>query len=186
MVVYIGLQMTEQQKRVAEEWVIDYNYQKAGERAGVQGDNIRIIAWKMCQYEDVQDYIEQLQAEAAIRCQVSKDDLLREFKKVGFSNIKNYLHNDLDAKYLSEIETPEAIKSIKKSVKRFEGGEDITVEVTLHDKLSALTSIGRHIGFFSEDNKQRNPSTPLMPLDPLNDIISNDSTSEDSLSTEKD
>lgn len=174
--------MTDLQKRFAEEYVIDYHITNAGKRAGIQGDNVNVTAWQMLQLPDVQSYVEQLQNEAAIRCQVSKDELLLEFKKIGFSNIKNYLHNDLDAKYLSEVEVPEAIKSIKKTVKRFDGGEDVTVEVTLHDKLSALTSIGRHIGFFSEDNKQRNPNTPLMKLDPLSNIddTTNDSITEDS------
>lgn len=178
--------MTDLQKAFCEEYVVDYHITNAGKRAGIQGDNVGITGWKMMQLPEVQEYIEQLQAEAAIRCQVSKDDLLREFKKIGFSNIKNYLHNDLDAKYLSEVETPEAIKSIKKTVRNTEAGQDVTVEVTLHDKLSALTSIGRHIGFFSEDNKQRNPNTPLMPLDPLNDITANDSDTQDSGTTQAD
>lgn len=165
--------MTDLQKRLAEEYVIDYKITAAGKRAGYKGDNVNQSAWQALQLPDVQAYVEQLQEEAAARCRVSKDELLNEFKKIGFSNIKNYLHNDLDAKYLSEIETPEAIKAIKKTVKRFEGGEDITVEVTLHDKLSALTSIGRHIGFFSEDNKQKAASITILNNDPLNDTGNN-------------
>ena len=170
--------MTDIQKRFAEEYVVDYKITAAGKRAGIQGDNVGITAWQMLQIPEVQEYVERMQNEAAIRCQVSKDELLQEFKKVGFSNIKNYLHNDLDAKYLSEIETPEAIKGIKKTVKRFEGGEEVTVDITLHDKLSALTSIGRHIGFFSEDNKQKAASITILNNDPLNDS-SNNSTTED-------
>lgn len=172
--------MTDLQKRVCEEYVVDYCIAKAGQRAGVQGDNVRITAWQMLQIPECQEYIEQLQEEAAQRCRVSKDELLQEFKKVGFSNIKNYLHNDLNAKYLSEIETPEAIKSIKKTVRSTEAGQDVTVEVTLHDKLSALTSIGRHIGFFSEDNKQKTASITILNNDPLSDIddTGNNGTSE--------
>lgn len=182
------IKMTDLQRRFAEEYVVDYNATKAGKRAGIQGDNVNVTAWQMLQLPDVQEYVSQMQDEAAKRCQVSKDELLQEFKKIGFSNIKNYLHNDLDAKYLSEIENPEAIKGIKKTVKHFEGGSEVTVDVTLHDKLSALTSIGRHIGFFSEDNKQRNPNTPLMPLDPLSNVddTANDSPAEDSGITQAD
>jgi hypothetical protein len=159
--------MTNLQKRFAEEYTVDYSAAKAGRRAGIQGDNVGVTAWQMLQLPDVQEYVQQLQAEAALRCHVSKDELLREFKKVGFSNITNYLHNDLDVKYLSEVEVPEAIKSIKKTVKSGENGTDITVEITLHDKLSALTSIGRHIGFFSEDNAQKNAIFQIMNVDPL-------------------
>lgn len=172
--------MTDLQKRFAEEYVIDYHITNAGKRAGVQGDNINIVAWKMLQLPDVQTYVEQLQAEAALRCQVSKDELLMEFKKVGFSNIKNYLHNDLDVKYLSEIDTAEAIKSVKKTVRSGEDFTDTTVEITLHDKLSALNSIGRHIGFFSEDNSQKNPVIKIMQLDPLNDTSADNGVTENS------
>lgn len=168
--------MTDLQKRFAEEYVIDYKITNAGKRAGIQGDNINITAWQMLHLPDVQVYVEQLQAEAALRCQVSKDELLLEFKKIGFSNIKNYLHNDLDAKYLSEVENPEAIKSIKKTVKRFEGGEDIMTEVVLHDKLSALVSMGKHIGFFDADNKQKQPNITILNNDPLSDTADNSTT----------
>jgi len=170
--------MTDLQKRFCEEYVIDYNIAKSAIRAGYQGDNARISAWQAMQLPDVQEYIEELQAAASIRCQVSKDELLMEFKKIGFSNIKNYLHNDLDAKYLSEIETPEAIKSIKKTVRSGEDYSDTTVELVLHDKLSALTSIGRHIGFFSEDNKQKSANITILNNDPLSDTT-NDSPAED-------
>lgn len=146
--------MTDLQKAFAEQYVIDYHITDAGKRAGIQGDNINIVAWKMLQLPEVQQYVEKLQNESAVRCQVSKDELLLEFKKVGFSNIKNYLHNDLDVKYLSEIETTEAIKSIKKTTRSGEDYSDTTVEIVLHDKLSALVSIGRHIGFFEKDNSQ--------------------------------
>ena len=148
--------MTELQKRVAQEWVIDYNAQKAGERAGVTGgSNIRITVWQMLQLEDVQSYIQELQDAAAQRCAVSKDELLLEFKKVGFSNIQNYMDSDLNAKPLDDVKDPQAIKSIKKVVTESEFGSKTTIEFTLHDKLSGLVNIGRHIGFFEKDNEQK-------------------------------
>ena len=180
--------MTELQKRVCQEWVIDFNAQKAGERAGVQGDNIRITVWQMLQLPEVQEYIQELQDAAAVRCQVSKDELLNEFKKIGFANIENYMDSEYNAKLLNEVKNTEAIKSVKKTVKEGPVSTETTIEFTLHDKLSALTSIGRHIGFFSEDNKQRNPNTPLMPLDPLSNVddTANDSPAENSGVTQAD
>lgn len=126
--------MTDLQKAFAEEYVIDYHITDAGKRAGIQGDNINITAWKMLQLPDVQQYVELLQAEAAKRCQVTKDELIAEFRKIGFSNIKNYMHDDLSAKNLSEVVNPEAIKSIKKTVTDSEFGSRTQIEFTLDRK----------------------------------------------------
>ncbi len=170
--------MTDLQKRFCEEYVIDYHISDAAKRAGYQGDNSRISAWQAMQIPEVQEYIEQLQAEAAIRCQVSKDELIIEFRKIGFSTIKDYMNDDLSAKDLSVVKNAEAIKSIKKTVTEFEGGSKTQVEFTLHDKISGLVNIGRHIGFFDADNKQKSANITILNNDPLNDPA-NDSTTED-------
>jgi len=149
--------MTVLQKRVAEEWVIDYNARKAGERAGVKGDNIRITVWQMLQLPDVQEYVEQLQAEAAERCQITKDEWLLEWKKLGFSNMRNYVEDDLSPKSLSRVKDPEAIKSVKKTVITGEFDTKVVTEFTLHDKPNALTNIGKHLGWYEKDNEQSKP-----------------------------
>ncbi len=147
--------MTDLQKRFCQEYVIDSHISNAGKRAGIQGDNVNIVAWQMMQMPEVQQYIEQLQNEAAIRCQISKDAWLLEFKKIGFSNIRNYMTDQCDAKDLSDVEMPEVIKSIKKTVKSTEFGNDTMIEFTLHDKQTALVNIGRHLGWFEKDNAQK-------------------------------
>lgn len=147
--------MTDLQKAFAEQYVIDYHITNAGKRAGIQGDNINITAWKMLQLPEVQEYVEKLQIEAALRCQISKDEWLHEWKKIGFSSIVNYMDDDLSPKQLSETKNPEVIKSIKKTVTEGDFGTKTQVEFTLHDKTAALTNIGRHLGFYDADNKLR-------------------------------
>lgn len=149
--------MTELRKRFAQEWVIDFNCQKAGERAGIQGDNIRITGWQMLQDPEVQAYIEELQAEAALRCQITKDEWLLEWKKLGFSNIRDYMEDDHSIKNLARVKNPEAIKTIKKTVTVSEFDTKTTVEFALHDKPTALINIGKHAGFYEKDNEQSKP-----------------------------
>lgn len=146
--------MTELNKRLAEEWVIDFNAQKAGERAGIGGNNIRITAWEMLQMPDVQEYIEQLQAEAAKRCAITKDEWLQEWKRLGFSNIQDYMDSQLNAKDLASVNNPQAIKSIKKTVTEGDFGTKTQVEFSLHDKPTALINIGKHLGWYELDNSQ--------------------------------
>jgi phage terminase small subunit len=150
--------MTDLQKRFAEEYTIDYHITDAGKRAGIQGDNIRITAWQMLQLPEVQAYVEELQAEAAKRCQITKDEWLNEWKKIGFSSITNYMEDDLEIKALSNTKDPEVIKSIKKTVTDNEFGSKTSIEFTLHDKATALQNIGKHLGYYEEDNKQSKPN----------------------------
>ena len=147
--------MTELQKRFAEEYVKKPNCQRAGELAGIQGDNIRITGWQMLQLPEVQAYVEQLQAEAAKRCEISMDDLLNEWKKLGFSNIKNYVEDDLTPKNLSNVTDPEVIKSVKKTVIKSDTDTKVVTEFTLHDKINALVNIGKILGYYEKDNQQR-------------------------------
>lgn len=149
--------MTDLQKRFCEEYVIDSHITNAGKRAGIQGDNINVTAWKMLQLPAVQEYIEQLQADAALRCQITKDQWLEEWKKLGFSKITDYMEDDLAPKALSTVNNPEAIKSIKKTVTEGEFGTKTQVEFSLHDKPTALINIGKHLGFYETDNKQTQP-----------------------------
>lgn len=160
--------MTDLQRAFAEQYVIDYKITAAGKRAGIQGDNINVTAWQMLQHPDVQEYVQLLQDQASLRCQVSKDELLLEFKKIGFSDITNYMDDNLSPKKLSKSKDTGVIKSIKKTVTEWEFGTKTQVEFTLHDKVASLVNIGRHIGFFQEDNAQKNLTVQLMTLDPLN------------------
>lgn len=152
--------MTELQKRFAQEWVIDFNCQKAGERAGIQGDHIRITGWQMLQIPEVQEYIEQLQNEAALRCQITKDEWLNEWKKLGFSDIGDYLDSDGNPKDLSEVDNRAAIKGIKKQTIETPVSVITNTEYILHDKIAALVNIGKHLGWFEKDNSQLRPVVP--------------------------
>jgi hypothetical protein len=159
--------MTDLQKRFAEEYCIDYHITNAGKRAGIKGDNVNITAWQMLQLPDVQVYVEQLQLEASKRCRITKDELISEFRKIGFSNIKDYFDGDLNARNLNVVTNPEAIKSLKKKTFETENGISTEIEFTLHDKVAGLVNLGRHIGFFSEDNSQRTQVIQLLNNDPL-------------------
>ncbi len=115
----------------------------------------------MLQLPDVQEYIERGQEEIAKRCQVSQDEWLKEWKKIGFSNITNYVEDDFSPKKLSEAKDTEVIKSVKRTVTTTETGDTkVTTELALHDKPNALINIGKHLGWYEKDNGQLVPKIP--------------------------
>jgi phage terminase small subunit len=155
--------MTDLQKAFCEEYVIDYHITDAGKRSGIKGENVNVTAWKMLQLPECQAYIEQLQNEASLRCQISKDDWLNEFKKIGFSNVIDYMTDELEMKPISEVKNPQAIKSIKKTIIKSDFDIKTSVEFTLHDKINGLVNIGKHLGWYEKDNSQQNKLIQIPP-----------------------
>lgn len=161
--------LTELRKRLAEEWIVDFNAQKAGERAGMTGDNIRISAWQMLQDSEIQDYISELRELQRERTFVSADKVQAEIARLAFSDIRDYYHDNGKLKLPNELSNDAAaalagididelwdynpIKGIREIV-----GE--TKKIKLYDKLNALDKLARRLGMFEKDNKQ---SATVMP-----------------------
>lgn len=179
--------MTDINKRLAEEYIVDYNITNAAERAGIQGENKRIIAWQMLQLPDVEAYIELLRSEQSQRTFVTADKVQNEIARLAFSDIRDYYHENGKLKLPHELSHDAAaalagididelwdynpIKDIREIV-----GE--TKKIKLYDKLNALDKLARRLGMFEKDNDQRNTIVQLLSNNPLNDTTSNDSTSQ--------
>ena len=157
--------MTDLQKRVAEGFVTYNNISKAAKFAGIEGDNARISAWQMLQYNEVQDYIDQLRIEQAERTYVTADKVQAEIARLAFSDLREYydsngfLKNPHDlsddaAAALAGIEVDE-LWGIGMSGDKEKIGE--TKKIKLYDKLAALDKLARRLGMFKEDNDQTKP-----------------------------
>lgn len=168
--------LTELNKRLCEEWVIDFNAQKAGERSGMYGDNIRISAWQMLQNDECQEYIEELRELQRSRTFVSADKVQSEIARLAFSDLRDYydengflkLPKDLSddaAAALSGIEVDELWGVMDGDKQKI--GE--TKKIKLYDKLSALDKLARRLGMFEKDNAQSKlvlPATINMTIVP--------------------
>lgn len=155
----MGNELTDKQRRFCEEYLVDLNATQAAIRAGYSESTANRIASENLSKPDIQEYIHKLKKARSERTRITADMVLQELGKVGFSNVKDYLNEDLTMKELPAItrKKAKAIQSIKKTVTEFEGGVKEVIEFRLHDKLKALEMIGRHIGFFEKDNEQNKP-----------------------------
>lgn len=155
--------MTDKQVLFCKEYIIDLNASAAAVRAGYSNESARSIAYELLAKEEIETEIRRLINERSERLNVTADDVLREFYAIGMSNVKDFLYDDFEVKNLDEIDLvkAKAIKSVKKTITEFEGGSKTVVEFQLHDKISGLNSIGKHIGFFEKDNQQKNQETPI-------------------------
>lgn len=146
--------MKEQHKRFADKYFETLNATQSAIYAGYAEDTAKSEGWRLLQREDIDEYLTNLKADLAEKTLISQQEWLMEWKKLGFSNIQDYMTDQLEAKQLSTVKNPEAIKSIKKTIVSGEGFDKETVEFTLHDKPTALTNIGKHMGWYDADNKR--------------------------------
>lgn len=154
--------LTGKQERFCEEYLIDLNATQAAIRAGYSVDTAAEIGSENLRKPLVAKKICELKALIRQKNEGLAQEVIDELKKVGFSNIQNYIGTGNSILDISGIDTLKAaaVSSIKKSVTSFGDGEGNegtkeVVELKMWDKISALEKIGRHLGIFEADNSQK-------------------------------
>ena len=151
--------MNEQRKRFADKYFETLNATQSAIYAGYSELSARSKASQLLDEEDVSEYLTKLKEKAEAKHSISQDRWLAELEAVGFSNIQDFISDGNNIKDISKLPELKAksVLSVKKTVLEFEGGEKVTTEFKLHDKLNALDKIGRHFGYFDKDNAQNKP-----------------------------
>lgn len=153
--------LSAKQKLFCEQYLIDLNATQAAIRAGYSESTARQIGSENLSKPDIQSYISELQLQLAKNANVTPEMVISELKKVGFSNIQDFIDEGNTIKDLSSIprDVAASVKTIKKVVTEWGSGDDAgtktSVSFEVYDKLAALEKIGRHLGIFEADNKQK-------------------------------
>ena len=156
------MELTPKQKRFCQEYVIDLNGTQAAIRAGYSPNTANEQASQHLAKLNVQNYIQSLQEKIQKRTEITADMVVRELAKIGFSNIQDLIEQGNSTKDLSEIEKEKAasVSGIKVTTTSGGTGENTwtreQVEFKLYDKVSALEKLGKHLGIFEKDNRQKN------------------------------
>ena len=154
-------QLSYKQERFCQEYIKDLNGTQAALRAGHSAKGASIASVRHLKVPVVQQYIAHLQQQYAKKIEITTEAILQEFAKIGLANIQNYITNGNHTKDLTEIPPEHAacVASIKVTEVISSNNTRITTEMKLHDKISALEKLGRHLGLFSE--KSEPAKTPL-------------------------
>ena len=113
----------------------------------------------------INDKLNVLRAET----QINAVQVLRELIQFGYSDITDYIGLTTDELKALPPDLRRCISHFKRKTtkyvprgkKKSEEVTEETVEIKLIDKLKALEMINKHIGFYSEDNKQKNVKIDL-------------------------
>jgi len=150
--------LTPKQERFCLEYVVDLNGTQAAIRAGYSEKTASVIANENLIKPYVQNRISELQKELQAKTGITAEKVIAELALLGFSNIQDYIGDDNEVVDLSQIDRNKAaaVDSIKTTVTVNKLGDTTTqVQFKLNSKQAALESLGRHLGIFEKDNKQK-------------------------------
>ncbi|BFH71224.1 terminase small subunit [Paenibacillus dendritiformis] len=165
--------LTAKQKAFVQEYLIDLNATQAAIRAGYSAKTARKIGQENLTKPDIQKAIQEAMDARAKRTEITADRVLQELAKIGFANITDYLRVStservVERNTVTDAEGNETIVPIfdmVQSVELFDtDGIDRVkmdavaeicetkygISLKLHDKVSALEKIGRHLGMFKD------------------------------------
>lgn len=145
------MKLSDKQKRFCKEYVIDSNYTQAAIRAGYSKRSAKMQGSRLMTNDDIKAYIAHLQEKVAKRLEVDADWIGEQFKilaNADYSEIIKQMTNTT-VSYKSLNEWPKELKMCIKQIKQTQNG----VEVVFYDKVKALESLAKHIGYYKEDNK---------------------------------
>lgn len=164
--------LSEKEERFCQEYIIDLNAAASARRTGYSERTAKEIGYENLTKPHIIDRIQELKEARSKRTEITADKVLKELAKIGFSNIQDYIEDDHTIKNLKEIgrNKSAAISSIKKTTRKI-GAElvDETIEFKLYDKKGSLELIGKHIGFFKEDNQQKSDILKNFDIVPASD-----------------
>lgn len=144
--------LSEKQKRFCEEYLIHLNGTKAAISAGYSARSATTTASDLLTYANVQGYLQELREKQKERTGITADRVLNELAKIAFSDVKRYL---TDGNRIASVigmsdEISPAIMEVR-SETRLMGEQPVEfTRFKLHDKIGALTLIGKHLGMFNE------------------------------------
>ena len=154
----LAMALTDKQQRFVEEYMVDLNATQAAIRAGYSQDTANRIASENLSKLDIQEAIQKRKQELSESTGITAERVLSEYAKIAFSDVRELFtpdNNIFDIRQLDD-NTAAAVSSVDIDVLSSMGMPiGYTKKLRLYNKLTALEALGKHIGLFEKDNKQK-------------------------------
>lgn len=151
--------LTGKQEKFCREYLIDLNLTQAAIRAGYSKKTAYAIGSENLRKPQIQEFLRGFRKNISEKNDNLSQKVIDELVRIGFSNVQDFITDGNTIRDISQIDrqTASPVASVKKSVTTFgEDGHKEVVEFKLWDKVGALEKLGRHLGIFELDNKQKN------------------------------
>lgn len=171
-------ELTEQQQRFVNEYLIDLNATQAAIRAGYSTKTAAQTGYKLCHKSSVSDAIARAMADRSKRTGITQDRVLRELGRIAFLDPSDVLDlNTAEVKSTAGEDDLKVIAGVKVKYvpHKNESGdyeEAIEREVKLCDKLKALDMLCKHLGMYdkgaSSDDEDESTGVVELPAIMMN------------------
>lgn len=151
--------LTAKQQAFVREYLIDLNATQAAVRAGYSEKTAKEIGHENLTKPHIAEAIAAAQEQRAARTEITADMVLREYAKLAFANITDYVkvaeHETMsggEPVTFTRVEVfgtdgiPADKMAAVSEIKETKEG----IAVKLHDKKGALDSLARHLGMFND------------------------------------
>ena len=146
-----GKTLIYKQQRFVEEYVIDLNGKQAAIRAGYEPANADAQASYMLTLPKVKQEVDRLTEKKALKAGIKADRVVKELALIAFANMKDYARwNNQKVRFLSSLHTPYEEGVVVSEVSSSQNKYGCAVKIKLHDKVSALEKLGKHLGLWKE------------------------------------
>ncbi len=158
----ISNRLTLKQKIFIDEYLVDLNATRAYRSVytRIKNDNVAAQAGsRLLRNVKVDEYLRDRMKEREKRTEISQDRTLKELARIAFFDIRRLFDEKGRLKAIENLDedTAAAVISIDSQDITGQGGKVIGKlrKVRLANKMQALEALGRHLGLFAVDNKQK-------------------------------
>lgn len=151
--------LNEKQERFAAEYVIDLNATQAAIRAGYSPKTAGNQAHDLLKKPEIQAIIDELRTERAKSLQMTREDVLRQYQRLGFSDPRKLYDAYGQIKPVHELDddTAAAVQAIEVEQRMIDGPDapPVTVlKIKMSDRKAALDSIMKAQGWNMPDKHE--------------------------------
>lgn len=154
--------LTAKEEKFCQEYVKYLNKTKAAVSAGYSKKSAKEIGYENCTKPHIQNRIAEIQKELQEHTGVTAHKIIMELAALGFYSIRDFVQENNSIKDISKIAKNKLkpVTGIKVTERCFTNEEGTVIkqtqtELKLSDKRASLVDLGRHLGIFDEDNKQK-------------------------------
>lgn len=154
------IKLTPKQIVFCEEWIYDFNGSRSARVAGYAEHMAKVVGARLITNDNIKLYVDYLQRNLSQTSGISREKILNEYKRIGFSTVKNIYSSWLTLNEYEDLNDDQlaGIKSVENVMKKIvdeDGNENYVtmVRITMHDKIKGLERVERMLGYDSPVQK---------------------------------
>lgn len=162
-------ELSPQQQRFVDEYLIDLNATQAAIRAGYSIKGASVRGTQLLAIGKIQEAVEAKRARLQVRTELSTDKVLKEIGRIAFADMRKVAEwggEEVIFKSSAEIDddTAACISEISSTTTYSRNeGKKVQMRVKLHDKLRAIEMLAKHLNIFSSVHDGDGRVIPLTP-----------------------